>query len=309
MHELQLRDLDLNLLVVLEALLAERSVTRAAARLGLTASATSHALARLRAGLGDELLVRTRGGMVPTPRGEQLLAPLRRVLAEISALWAAPAAFDPATSRREFVIATTDYVETVLLPPLLARVSSAAPGVQLRIRPLERSDVADALEGGTYHVVLAASVDPSPGLQQQVLFAEQMVLVCREGHPRVKRRVDLAAYLALGHVMVSVRGGTQSAVDERLAELGHTRRIALIVPHFLAAPLMVASSDLVLTAPSRLVQRLGEALALRTLAPPPELGNNGFTVRQVWHERFQHVPGHLWLRQQIFAAAAELRGR
>ncbi|MFZ6181748.1 LysR family transcriptional regulator [Nannocystis pusilla] len=301
---MQLQGVDLNLLVALEALLSERSVTRAGARLGLTASATSHALGRLRATFGDELLVRTRGGMIPTARGEQLLVPLRAALRDVGALLSNSARFDPRTSRREFVLASTDYIEAVLLPPLLARVSAAAPGVQLRVRPLELSDVAAPLETGAITVALGVVFENSPGLQQQALFSEEMVLVCRKGHPDVKRTIDLATYLRLRHVLVSVRGGSQSVVDEQLAELGHARQIALVVPHFLAAPLIVASSDLVLTTPARLVRRLGPALDLRTLAPP--LAVPGFTVRQVWHERHQDDPGHLWLRQQIFAAAKTL---
>jgi DNA-binding transcriptional LysR family regulator len=143
-------------------------------------------------------------------------------------------------------------------------------------------------------------------LQQQALFSEEMVLVCRKGHPVVKRTLDLATYLELRHVMVSVRGGSQSAVDQLLARSGQRRRIALLVPHFLAAQLIVASTDLVMTAPARVVARLADALALRVLAPP--LAVPGFTVRQVWHERQQDEAGHLWLRQQVFAAAASLRG-
>lgn len=306
MHAVQLQAIDLNLLVALEAMLSERSVTRAGARLGLSPSAMSHALGRLRATFGDDLLVRTRGGMVATTRGEQLLGPLRRALEELAVLVAGPGGFDPGSSQREFTVATTDYVEAVLLAPLLSRVSAAAPGVQLRVRSLESADVVEPLERGSYDLAIGATFDVSPGLQQQSLFSEEMVLVCRKGHPQVKRTIDLATYLEVRHVLVSVRGGSQSAVDETLARAGQRRRIALLVPHFLAAQLIVASTDLVMTAPARVVARLADALALRVLAPPLEV--SGFTVRQVWHERQQDDPGHLWLRQQVFAAAASLRG-
>ena len=306
MHAVQLQAIDLNLLVALEAMLSERSVTRAGARLGLSPSAMSHALARLRTTFGDDLLVRTRGGMVATARGEQLLGPLRRALEELAVLVAGPGGFDPGSSQREFTLATTDYVEAVLLPPLLSRICAAAPGVQLRVRPLEISDVVEPLERGSYDAAIGVAFDVSPGLQQQALFSEEMVLVCRKGHPLVKRSVDLATYLELRHVMVSVRGGSQGVVDELLARSGQRRRIALLVPHFLAAQLIVASTDLVMTAPARVVSRLGEALGLRVLTPP--LAVPGFTVKQVWHERQQDDPGHLWLRQQVFAAAAGLRG-
>lgn len=305
MHELHIQSVDLNLLVALEALLSERHVTRAASRLGLTPSAVSHALARLRATFDDELLVRTRGGMLPTPRGEQLLAPLRRVLGEVAELVRGQGSFDPRTARREFTLATTDYVEVVLLPPLLARISAEAPGVHLRVKALERGDVAGPLESGAFDLALGATFDEAPALRQQTLFAEEMVFLCRRGHPRVRRQVDLAAYLDLRHVLVSLRGGSLSAIDARLAEAGRRREVALIVPHFLAALLIVASSDLVLTAPARIVKQLGEALALRVMPPP--LPVPGFTVRQLWHERYHDDPAHLWLRQQVFAAAAELR--
>jgi len=305
MHDVQLQTVDLNLLVALEALLSERHVTRAAARLGLTPSAMSHALARLRATFDDELLVRSRGGMIATPRGELLLVPLRRVLAEVTELVRGAGAFDPGTARRDFTLATTDYVEVVLLPPLLARISAAAPGVHLRVKALERSDVAAPLESGAFDLALGSSFDDSAGLRQQTLFTEEMVFLCRKGHPRVKRQLDLAGYLELRHVLVSLRGGSQSAIDARLAEAGQRREVALIVPHFLAALLIVACSELVLTAPARIVKQLGEALALKVMAPP--LPVPGFTIRQVWHERYHDDPAHLWLRQEVFAAAAGLR--
>lgn len=305
MHDVQLQSVDLNLLVALEALLTDRHVTRAAARLGLTPSAMSHALARLRTTFGDELLVRTRGGMITTARGELLLVPLRRVLGEITELVRGQGAFDPGTARRDFTLATTDYVEVVLLPPLLARISAAAPGVHLRIKALERSDVAAPLESGAYDLALGSTFDDSAGLRQQTLFADDMVFLCRKGHPRLKKPLDLAAYLELRHVLVSLRGGSQSAIDARLAQTGHRREVALIVPHFLAALLIVSVSELVLTAPARIVEQLGEALALKVMAPP--LPVPGFTIRQVWHDRHHDDPAHLWLRQEIFAAAQSLR--
>jgi DNA-binding transcriptional LysR family regulator len=305
MQDIQLQHVDLNLLVALEALLTERSVTRAAARMELTPSAMSHALGRLRALFQDKLLVRTRGGMVTTPRADLLLGPLRRALLELAEIVRGGATFDPRTARRELTIAATDYLEVVLLPPLLERVSAAAPGVHLRVKQLQLADISGPLESGTFDVVLGVTFDDAPGLRQQTLFSEEMVCVCRQGHPEVGEQIDLETYLALRHVLVSYRGGTRSAVDKRLAEMGREREIALTVPHFLAAPLIVARSDLVLTAPRRIIEQLQEALSLRVLAPPVVV--QGFTVRQVWHERYQDEPAHVWLRQQIFEAAGALR--
>jgi DNA-binding transcriptional LysR family regulator len=307
MHEIHLNDLDLNLLVALDALLTERHVGRAAGRVGLTPSAMSHALGRLRKTLGDDLLVRTRGGMALTPRGELLRGPLQRVLGEIGELVRGPGVFEPGTSRRHFTLATTDYIEVVLLPPLLARISAEAPGVHLRVKPLDRLDVDGLLESSDSDLVVAASFNEVSGLRQQTLFSEEMVFVCRKGHPKVRRRVDLATYLELRHVMISLRGGSQSPVDALLAAQGHRREVALLVPHFLAGLLIASCSDLVLTAPARLVKLLGAGLALQVMPPP--LSIPGFTVRQVWHQRHHDDPAHLWLRQQLFVAASGLRKR
>lgn len=305
MHEMHLAGIDLNLLVTLDALLTEHSVTRAAARLGLSQSAVSHALGRLRELFSDPLLVRGRGGMLMTPRAESLIMPLRRGLADLGRVVASGATFDPGRDSRRFFAAATDYVEATLLPPLLAHVTRTAPGVDLDLRPLA-ADLALALESGDLDVAMVAYRAPeAPGLRQKKLFAEDFVCVARRDHPAIDGDcLDLDTYTALAHALIAPSGRAGSVVDAALAELGRSRRVALRVPHFLVAPLVVAGSDLILTCPRRTAQALARTLPLTLLEPPLSLP--AFDVWAVWHERYQHDPAHAWLRAAIQTASDHL---
>lgn len=305
MHRVHLQGIDLNLLVVLEALLTERSVTRAAARLGLTQPATSHALARLRTLLDDAVLVRTARGMVPTERALALEPVLRRSLAELSQALE-PAAFAPEVASRTFTIGTTDYAEMVVLPRLAAEVERVAPNVALRVRPVPEPFVAD-LEDQHLDVVLAPPIQTVAGVHARKLFDERFVCVVREGHPGVGARLTLDRYCALSHLLIAPRGRPGSYVDTALAAMGRSRRIRLTVPHFLAAPMIVAESDLVVTLAERVAERFAPTLGLRLLPPPFEIA--GFSIHQFWHARAEEDPAHRWLRQQIVAAVPPLRAR
>ncbi|MCU0654069.1 MAG: LysR substrate-binding domain-containing protein, partial [Polyangiaceae bacterium] len=160
------------------------------------------------------------------------------------------------------------------------------------------------LDGGDCDLVLGVSFDETTGLRQQVLFTEEMVFTCRKGHPQVRRRISLDTYLRLRHVVISLRGGPQGSVDALLMAQGRRREVALLVPHFLAGLKIVERSDLVITAPRRLVEQ--HSAGLQAMKPPLEIP--GFTVRQVWHERMHSDPAHLWLRKQFFEVTAGLRG-
>jgi DNA-binding transcriptional LysR family regulator len=308
MHTLHLEALDLNLLVALRALLAERHVTRAAARVGLSQPAMSHALARLRELLGDPLLVRTPRGMKPTARAEAMTAPLERALLDLGRALQAPTPFEPARSTRRFRIATTDYIELVLLPRLLARVWGEAPGVDVRVSNLGGEPNDELAED---RVDLAIGVpaqfgDPEPpqGVRLQRVLSDRFVCVVREGHPIVKKRLSLDEFVALPHALVAPRGASGSIVDTALARLGKRRRVACEVPHFLVAPHVVRETDLVLTLAERVARSLGPMLGLRQLAPP--LALEGFSMSMVWHERQHADPAHAWLRAAIAGVAKEL---
>ena len=293
MREAQLAAVDLNLLVALDALLAEGSVTRAAARIGRTQSAMSHALARLRELFDDPLLVRTQQGMQPTPRAQELIEPIRRALADIERALSSRPSFDPARAQRSFILAMSDYQEIVILPQLLARLTEEAPGIDLVIQHRPAA-IERALEAGEVDLALAPGHEPLPGIYRQPLFKDRFVCVVREGHPTVKRKLTLDDYLALSHLLISPRGGSGSIVDSALAEQGLRRRIAVQVPHFLVAPHLVARSNLCLTLAERLAKIFAERERLRVLPPP--LVIPGFTMFQIWHERHHHDAGHAWLR-------------
>jgi DNA-binding transcriptional LysR family regulator len=304
-HDASLSSLDLNLLVVLDALLTERHVTRAAGRLGLTQSACSHALGRLRAALGDPLLVRgPRGEMLPTPRAESLAPGLRAALRGLATAVRGEPPFDPATARRGFRVAAGDYPELVVLPSLVSLLAREAPGVDVWMVPLAltRDGVAAQLASGAADVAIGPPGLRGPGgLYTRTLLEERFRCVVRRGHPAAGRRLTLARYCDLAHLLVSPRGTPGSLVDDALAALGRQRRIAASVPHFVVAPHVVASTDLIATLGERIVAATAAPLGLAVLAPPVELPR--FTIAMTWHERTHQDPAQRWLRDVIARAA------
>lgn len=306
MHEANIAAVDLNLLVALQALLAERHVTRAAARMGLTQPAMSHALARLRDTLGDPLLVRSKIGLQLTPRAASLAEPLDRLLLDAGALLAPPKRFDPRTSTRRFRIATSDYMEIVLMPALLEHLGREAPGVDVVLSRYAGRDTRQ-LDDGEADLLLIPGMTGAPsGVLAQRILSEKFVCVVRADHPLVGKKLTLDRYLELAHVLVSPGGARGGIVDDALAKLGKTRRVAVMVPHFLVAPFLVERTDLVLTLAARIARSLAPAVKLKALAPPSELNLPGFDMRLVWHERDHADPAHAWLRARITAVAKRL---
>jgi DNA-binding transcriptional LysR family regulator len=305
MHELHLRSLDLNLILALDALLEERSVTRAARRVGITQSAMSHALARLRAVTGDALLVRTASGMVATARAEELGPPIHRALEDVATALQPPQAFDPKTAERRIRIATGDYGEIVLLPCVLKRLAKEAPRVDLRV-VFQGDNPAGMLRSGDVDLLLSPvfAADVGPGTYARKLFDERFVCVVRRGHPLASKKLTLARYVAASHALISPRGKEGSQTDDVLVRMGLSRRVAVTVPHFLVAPHIVAQSDLVLTLPARVANMLAAPLRLVILEPPSELRLDGFTMSAVWHERTHADPAQRWTRD-VFAEVAK----
>jgi DNA-binding transcriptional LysR family regulator len=310
MNGVHLRDFDLNLLLALDALLAERNVTKAALRIGITQSATSHALARLRKLTGDELLIRGRDGMVPTLRAETMRAPLRRALDEIVGTLSPPDAFDPKTAHVRIVIGTGDYAEVVLLPGLVARLARAAPGVELRVLTLGHDPAAELSSGRLDVAIMPPPSAEAPGIRFRQILRERFVCVVRRGHPLATRRaITMSRFTEASHALVSPWGMEGGIVDDALARLGLQRRVAVAVPHFLVAPHIVAASDLVLTVPERVARMLAKPLRLQIVMPPAELGLTGFTLTNVWHERTHDDRARRWVRELIVAEADDrLRG-
>jgi DNA-binding transcriptional LysR family regulator len=301
-----LHRIDLNLLVALDALTRERSVTKAAERAGVTQSAMSHTLRRLRELFDDPLLVRGRGGMLLTPRAEALAVPLRSGLLTLARSLANPEPFDPAHAKRTFRMVSPDLFDALVLPTLLQRLTQEAPDIDLGVVPTPKR-LADGLETGDvdlaiYPVLLAPDpfdlgTEVDPELQTRTLFQDSFRCFARGGHPALSgRRLTRKAYASLKHVLVSPGGEGPGVVDRALEAEGLQRRIALRVPHFATALEVIRQSDLVLTAPASLAQ-LCTAAELASRPAPIDLPNHAITM--LWHARFTEDPAHRWLRDLL----------
>ncbi len=287
---------DLNLLVALDALLAERNVTRAAARVGLSQSAMSAALARLRQTFGDPLLLRTARGMLPTTRGRDLAAPTKQVLAEIGRLIAPAGTFDPASARQTFVIAASDYVEYAILPQLVDHLECNAPASRLAVRASDLASIGRQLESGEVDLAVINPRHAPPEVHSRPLYLERFMCVVRAGHPRVGATIVLDEFCALKHVMVSPRGGSFSTqIDDVLATLGRNRDVRLSVPHFLLVPEIISRSEMIAVLPERLAR--GYAGRLKVIELPFEIAP--FTIAAIWHERTHRDPAQAWLREAL----------
>ncbi len=286
-----LAQIDVNLLVALDLLLRERSVTMAAKRMAVTQSAMSQTLARLRALLDDPLLVRVGTTMEPTNYALGLAAPLREALDTLTAVLRQRPGFDPASAHHVFTVATTDSIASLVLPALAKRLTTAAPHVEFRMVPLG-GGVEQPLRAGDIDLAIGV-VGPEPALRTTKLFDESFRVVVRERHPLLTSKDRLTAYCSHGHVLVGRTGRGQGAVDRALAALDRTRTIAIRVPYLLAVPAILTATNLVLTAPKRAVEQfVGHRIV--SVAPPFELP--GFEVRMVWHVRHDHDPALRWLR-------------
>jgi DNA-binding transcriptional LysR family regulator len=293
-HEMNIGALNLNLLPVLDALLAERSVSRAGARLGLSQPAVSNALAQLREVLKDPLLVRQAGGMVPTERALALAGPLRAGLLALEQGLDHPAAFDPATAVRDFTIMTNDFVAFVMLPRLAARLQVEAPRVHLQVRAWQEHVVPPDLATGGADLVLGFNRGLPAGHKAAPLFEDRFVFVARKGHPKVRGTITLATYTKLAHVLVSHEPNARGVVDEVLAQRGLTRNVALRVSHFLLVPPIVAATDYVAALSETVAYAAAASMPLQLLKLPVDAPRA--MVHMLWHERTAVSPAHNWLR-------------
>jgi DNA-binding transcriptional LysR family regulator len=293
---------DLNLLIVFDAVMQDRSVTRAGKRIGLSQPAMSHALNRLRHMLKDELFVRTPDGMVPTPRAETLAQPLRNALSEMQ-LALEPAAFDPVASDRRFALALNNYAAVVLAPPLVAAVSAAAPSVHLDLQPSGTLNMVEHLDRGDLDLALGNMDSPGERFATAPLLEDAFVLVMRRGHPASRRKLSAAALAALPHLEISSSRENTGFVDQWLAERGLARRIALRAPYLSAAPILV-QSDLVATLSRRIAQEFVRNHPLQICNPPYK--SPVVRTTMLWHRRLDRHPAHRWLRTVITSVTKSL---
>lgn len=290
---------DLELLRALEVLLRERHVSRAAAKLGVTQSAASQRLARLRVHFGDELLVAGRPLMFLTPRAQAIAEPLARALAALRAAVQAAAPFEPQTSTRRFTVLGSDLVEALAGPAFVDMLARAAPHIAWSFERTE-ADYAARLEHGTADLAFVPDFMAVPSLRRKPLPKNPFVVLARTGHPALRPGSwSLARYTELGHVLVAPRGTPGSLVDEALARLGRSRRVVARVQHFLGAAFIVARSDLIVTCPQILFTTVAPELGLVAMKPPAALRLADDRTSIVWHDRVHADPGHRWLRDQL----------
>ncbi|OKO91385.1 LysR family transcriptional regulator [Bradyrhizobium sp. NAS80.1] len=300
--------IDLNLLVHLGALLTERSVTRAAARVGIGQSAMSHNLARLRELFSDELLTRGPEGMRLTPRAVTLLEPVQAMLAQVEALVSHEQTFDPATAVRTFRFGLPDSMEILFMPALLARMREVAPGIHLRLYNFDASRLLDDLDADEMDIAIGYDAFEQGQLhhKRRKLFTESYVCMFDAEKTGITPPISLDDYVRLPHVLTSLRPArnARGIVDEALEKLGLRRSVALTTPRFLTVPSLVARAPVIVTIQSRLARRFAAELGLSLSPLPIELRD--VTVSLLWHASYDRDPAHAWLREQVALLAAEL---
>lgn len=297
-----MKQYDLNLLTALDALLAERSVSRAATRLGIGQPAMSAALARLRILFGDPILVRGGRGMQPTPRALALADPLRATLTGIAAMLEPGDSFDPSNATRILRMSGGDYAGMTILPGLARRLARYAPGMDLQFRYLEKDSALMALDEGSLDLALLVMDDLSPRFGSEVLIKETFVGAARPDHAVFVGALDLQRFASFNHLLITERGDTTGCVDAALARQGLSRRVAMTVPSAALVADVLRATDLVATIPRRAGEWLAATDRVRLFALPIEMP--GWAMRTVWATRNANDPALAWLREQLLDVAA-----
>jgi DNA-binding transcriptional LysR family regulator len=298
-----IRGIDIELLVTLEALLTDCNVTHVARRLHLSQPTVSVRLGKLRHLFADPLLTPGARGMRPTTRGLELLAPLREALSGVERMLSAQTPFDPARTEMTWRVVASDYSQHAVLQPLLTRLRRDAPGVRVAVYTPVPAEIARMAERGDIDVALTTAEIVPESLRSKILFTERYQFIARQRHPLLgKGPISLAQYCALDHMVVSPEGGGfKGPTDVLLEARRHKRRVVLSVPHFLSVPELVRHSDMVAMLPARLLKGRSEGLQLRDAPVQPP----GFEMAMSWHERVHLDPAHAWLRGQIMAAVSQ----
>lgn len=293
--------LDTRLLLAFEALMAERAVTRAADRMGLTQQGMSGQLARMRDLFGDPLFVRVANGVAPTPRAEALAPLVREALSALRSVVRTDA-FEPAAYEGPATIAASDYAQALILPPLLRLISTEAPRLRMVIRPVDAATLASDLRNNRIDLALTVPQFTPPGLRTSRLFAERYVGVARAGHHLLTETpVSLEAFCSTPHLLVApFRGDATGPTDTALNRIGASRTIGLVVPGFSVAGALIEQSDLIAVLPERLIRAMRRDLEI--FAPPVPI--EGFNLEAVWPERLDASAAQRWLRDAVARAAA-----
>lgn len=289
--------IDLNLLLVFDAIMQEKNVTRAGHRIGMSQPAMSNALNRLRYHLKDELFVRSSEGMLPTPRAVELSAPIRSALD--------PTEFDPSISTRTFTIGTNDYCVSILIPKLAAAMQKDAPNINIRLMS-SAGHTFEMLDSQEIDFGISAISEIPDRYGNEICIEDKYVLLMRKDHPLSKGKITNERFANARHMVISPRGETHGFVDDDLAKINMKRTIAMIVNHFSSAPSILANSDLILTAPKRIADTFAPLYSLTT-RPAPFTGEKTFsTVKLVWHKKLANHSGHIWFREYLQNVARSL---
>jgi DNA-binding transcriptional LysR family regulator len=297
MHKLHIGDLDLNLLVLFHAVFEERSVSAAARRLGMSQSALSHALARLRMAFQDELFVRSGLAITPTIRAQELFDPIRDVLDKVHGQILPSVGFDPITAVREFRIGASDAGEMVLLPPLIRRLGNNLGGCTIRAVRLDIADTASALEEGVIELAVGSLPKKPQHLYEQLLYYHDFTVICWKNHPRLKKQLVLKDYLREGHIIV-MSGTDQHLVSAGLAPQGIERKVITTVGGFLGLPWLLEGSQWIATIPTHVARAFEQRFPIRCFSLPIKIRSYPITTH--WHPRSHHDPGHRWMRHIVF---------
>ena len=294
---MQLNQIDLNLLVVLDAICTEGGITAAAKKLHLTQPALSHALGRLRDVFADPLFVRHGQKLAPTPLARSLVDPLHRSLHGLETTLNQLKRFDPATSTRHFTLGLRDILEAIVLPPVLERVTRSAPQVEIGVAPVDRRHLEADLTSGALDLAVDILVPVSDAVRRRRYSADRLVVVMRKRHPMAKKRIDLPAYIALEHAVASSRNRGYGLEDLELARIGLKRRVRLRCHHYYAACCVVARSDLILTMPEGYAKVLNAHFDLRFVPLPFEVPP--LETYLYWHANSDEDSANRWLRAQF----------
>lgn len=305
MNSMHIEKLDLTQLRLVAELAETGSVSSAAQRIGLSQSAASHALARLRRSLGEEIFVRTTTGMRPTPFGDRLARAAAEALGTLQASLESREGFEPGSSRRAFQIYLSDVGQMVFLPRLLAYIQANAPGVSVRVLTVPGEDAHVALESGQVDFAAGYFTSLKAGFRQQRLFREHYLCAVRADHPRFKRGMSIEAFGSVQHALADSSGMAHGLLERVLARHRVARPIRLAVPQFMVLPLVIANSDLLVTMPSRLAREFSKLVRLRLMEPPVPIGE--YDIRIFWHERYHNDPANRWLRN-VFVELFQDRG-
>ena len=291
----QLRQLDLNLLVALDVLISEASVTKAAEKLNMSQSAMSYSLKKLRAILDDDLLIRTSRKMEVTPYAKEISDRVRQILVEIQGTLLEKETFAPATSNETFKIAVSDYTEATIGVNLIQAVTTQAPNIRIRINNLDKETVMDALDENHLDLAIDTHLPLKSWHVSEDLYREDFVCVLQSDN--TIEEISLADYLARGHILVSLRDDFEGTSDRILERQQQSRRVVWSTSHFMSVPFLLNNSDCVALLPRRMAEQCARTMSLKIFPPPIPV--EGFTVSMVWHQRNNNSPQHQWLRQQI----------